>query len=105
MAKCTTFLVHDTVERFFQTAFKDIVDAEFLLALRDHSPLFSAATPAVSPVRQRTADLMIVPITTAGAEDDEGVNNPEELDDNFPLVAIEVGFSEMHKGHGEMARV
>lgn len=93
IVKCNTTPAHDAVKRYFQTAYKDIVD-EHSLTRSEQSFAFvvSGDTGGFSGAHQgsrKTADLMIVPIIPNG-EDDDDVEPP---DDEFPLVAIEVGFS------------
>lgn len=93
--KCTTTPAHDAVERFFLTSYQDIIE-NYAITRPERSFAFVSTgdTGGFSGSykgSRKTADGMIVPVIARGGAEDDALN------DGFPLVAIEVGFSQKYE--------
>ncbi|KAL0631006.1 hypothetical protein Q9L58_010142 [Maublancomyces gigas] len=96
IVKCTTTPLHDGFERFLHTTHQDIIqDHGLLRSERSFDFVCTGDTGGFSGSHRRsrkTADAMIVPVLPRGSDEDDTV-----LNGGFPLVAVEVGFSQTYE--------
>lgn len=99
ITKCSPTAVHDTIERFFTDSIRSIrrthnlTEAEELFAFST-SPDIGGFTGDHANSRKQS-DMSIIPLLPPAVE--EADDDPEPLNDGFPLVAVEVGFSETYE--------
>lgn len=99
ITKCSPTAVHDTIERFFTDSIRSIrrthnlTESEELFAFST-SPDIGGFTGDHANSRKQS-DMAIIPLLPPALE--QADDNPEPLNDGFPLVAAEVGFSETYE--------
>lgn len=88
-----------TVECFFHTSHQAIIDDHSLTPSERSLDFVSTGdTGGFSDSHRgswKTADAMIVPVPAEGTDEED--EEDEWLNDGFPMVAIEVGFSQTHE--------
>lgn len=99
ITKCSPTAVHDTIERFFTDSIRSIRHTH---SLTESEELFAFSTsPDIGGFSgdyansRKQSDMAIIPLLPPAVE--EADDDPEPLNDGFPLVAVEVGFSETYE--------